>query len=107
MPQFENYTRRFDKALSQNANEKIAFHYYIQQSIRNVLRRLQQNRYDIIKRTLQDNNLLPPQKDIMRSYYFFLNVQLFVLIEYILFRYIENVKRFCYGTIFNNAFRRT
>lgn len=68
LPQFENYTRRFDKSLSHNANEKIAYHYYIQQSIRNVLRGLleKQNSFDRIKRILQDNNLLPPQKDSMR-----------------------------------------
>ncbi|CAF0814998.1 unnamed protein product [Rotaria sordida] len=68
LPQFENYIRRFDKSLSNNANEKIAYHYYIQQSIHNVLRRLlhQQNRFDAIKRILQNNNLLPQQKDIMR-----------------------------------------
>ncbi|CAF0877530.1 unnamed protein product [Rotaria sp. Silwood1] len=68
LPQFENYARRFDKSLSHNANEKIAYHYYIQQSIRNVLRRLlhQQNRFDAIKRILLNNNLLPQQKDIMQ-----------------------------------------
>ncbi|UJR20707.1 hypothetical protein I4U23_023828 [Adineta vaga] len=68
LPQFENYTRRFNKSLSNSANEKIAYHYYIQQSIRNVLRRLvhEQNRLDAIKRILQSNNLLPQQKDVMR-----------------------------------------
>jgi hypothetical protein len=71
LPQFENYSRRFNKSLSQNVNDKLAYHYYIQQSIRNVLRRLihQQNRFDAIKRVLQNNHLLPPQKDVMRSYF--------------------------------------
>ena len=70
LPQFENYSRRFNKPLSQNANDKLAYHYYIQQSIRNVVRRLvhQQNRFDAIKRVLQNNNLLPRQKDVMRVY---------------------------------------
>ena len=70
LPQFENYARRFDKSLVQNTNEKIAFHYYIQQSIRNVLRRLaqQQNRMEAIKRILHANHLLPAQKDMMRSF---------------------------------------
>lgn len=73
LPQFENYARRFDKSLVQNTNEKIAFHYYIQQSIRNVLRRLsqQQNRMDAIKRILQAKNLLPAQKDMMRWFLLF------------------------------------
>ncbi|CAF3787429.1 unnamed protein product [Rotaria magnacalcarata] len=67
LPQLENYTRRFDKSLSYNANEKIAYHYYIQQSIRNVLRRLlQHNRFDAVKHILKNNNLLPPPKDLMR-----------------------------------------
>jgi hypothetical protein len=73
LPQFENYTRRFNKPLSQNANDKLAYHYYIQQSIRNVLRRLvhEQNRFDAIKRVLQTNNLLPRPKDVMRMYFQF------------------------------------
>ena len=56
----------FTRILSLN----IAFHYYIQQSIRNILRRLvhEQNRFDAIKRILQNNGLLPPQKDVMRLY---------------------------------------
>ena len=72
LPQFENYSRRFNKPLSQTANDKLAYHYYIQQSIRNVLRRLvhQENRFDHIKRVLQKHNLLPPQKDVLRSYFF-------------------------------------
>jgi hypothetical protein len=71
LPQFENYTRRFNKPLSSNANEKLAYHYYIQQSIRNVLRRLnQQNRFDAIKRILHNNHLLPIPKDVMRMAFF-------------------------------------
>ncbi|CAF1159711.1 unnamed protein product [Adineta steineri] len=68
LPQFENYARCFDKALSRNANEHIAYHYYIQQSIRNILRRLvhQQNHFDNIKRILQSKKLLPPQKDVIK-----------------------------------------
>jgi hypothetical protein len=70
LPQVENYSRRFDKALFQNINEKLAYHYYIQQSIRNILRRLvhQQNRFDAIKRVVQNNHLSPPQKDVIRLY---------------------------------------
>ncbi len=74
LPKFENYARRFDKSLSKNTNDKIAYNYYVQQSIRNVLRRLV-HRFDDIKRILQDNNLLPPQKDVIRLY--FLKNQIF------------------------------
>lgn len=47
----------------------MAFHYYIQQSVRNIIRRLvhEQNRFDAIKRILQSNNLLPAPKDVMRT----------------------------------------
>ena len=69
LPQFENYTRRFGKSLSSNASEQIAYHYYMQQSIRNVLRRLlhEQNRLETIKRILKNNNLLPKQKEVMSA----------------------------------------
>ncbi|CAF0890178.1 unnamed protein product [Didymodactylos carnosus] len=53
--------------MSQQQTEKAAYHYYIQQSIRNILRDiLHKNRFDIIKETLSSNDLLPPQKEVMK-----------------------------------------
>ena len=69
LPPFENYSRRFNSNLSQNAHEKLAFHYYIQQSMRNILRRIvhQPNRLEAIKHVLQTHRLLPPSKDVTRT----------------------------------------
>lgn len=66
LPQFENFARIFDKTLLQSSNDKAAYHYYIQQSIRNVIRLLvQKNRIEPIKKVLEANNLLPKQIDLL------------------------------------------
>ncbi len=85
LPQFENYSRRFNKSLSQNINEKLAYQYYIQQSIRNIIRRLvhQQNRFDAIKRVVQNNHLSPPQKDVIRLYFWKKFFKKFCVLEYL------------------------
>jgi len=83
LPQFDNYTRRFDPKLSNSVNEKFAFHYYIQQSLRNILRRLI-HRLESIKRILHENNLLPPGKDTIRSLFslfFIIILKLFLFLS--------------------------
>lgn len=70
LPPFDNYSRRFNAPLSSNAHDKLAFHYYIQQSMRNILRRIihQPNRLEAIKHVLQTHRLLPPSKDVTRMF---------------------------------------
>lgn len=107
LPSFDNYLRRFEKlSISSNSNDRIAFHYYVQQSVRNVLRRLTQNptQMDSIKRILHANHLLPEPKDVIRSFFLRLNWQNF---SFFSFRNFENSSRISDGTFFNDTFRRT
>ncbi|CAF1050893.1 unnamed protein product [Didymodactylos carnosus] len=67
LPQYENYSKRLGLTTSQQQTEKAAYQYYVQQSIRNIVRNiLHNNQFDIIKQTLASNNLLPEEKDVMK-----------------------------------------